>query len=242
MIVTTTPGIEGRNVSDYLGVVVAQGVLGVNVFKDVAAGMQHLRRSLTVLRERAGVGGERFAHRAREAGPTTRRRRGDRRGHRLRVRGPADVDGECLRYGRDPRLTFAVGLSGADPWRPKYGGQRKQHREERNEQQARRHEENAAIIAHPTCRARRASTCCGRSIPKMKTSAPPTPRTDIARKIRWRVSANDVNTRTPRRTGSPRSARPTTSRWTGFRGRSPHPLRHRTPSAWPRTGERAPSG
>jgi uncharacterized protein YbjQ (UPF0145 family) len=42
MIVTTTPGIEGRTVSDYLGVVAAQGVLGVNVFKDVAAGMRNI--------------------------------------------------------------------------------------------------------------------------------------------------------------------------------------------------------
>ena len=42
MIVTTTPGIEGRSVSDYLGVVAAQGVLGVNAFKDVAAGMRNI--------------------------------------------------------------------------------------------------------------------------------------------------------------------------------------------------------
>jgi uncharacterized protein YbjQ (UPF0145 family) len=42
MIVTTTPGLEGRSVSGYLGVVVAQGVLGVNVFKDVAAGMRNI--------------------------------------------------------------------------------------------------------------------------------------------------------------------------------------------------------
>jgi uncharacterized protein YbjQ (UPF0145 family) len=42
MIVSTTPTIEGRSVSDYLGVVVAQGVLGVNVFKDVAAGMRNI--------------------------------------------------------------------------------------------------------------------------------------------------------------------------------------------------------
>ena len=42
MIVTTTPAIEGRGVSDYLGVVAAQGVLGVNVFKDVAAGMRNI--------------------------------------------------------------------------------------------------------------------------------------------------------------------------------------------------------
>ena len=42
MIVTTTPDIEGRGVSGYLGVVAAQGVLGVNVFKDVAAGMRNI--------------------------------------------------------------------------------------------------------------------------------------------------------------------------------------------------------
>jgi len=38
MIITTTPGIEGKGVSEYLGVVAAQGVLGVNLFKDVTAG------------------------------------------------------------------------------------------------------------------------------------------------------------------------------------------------------------
>jgi uncharacterized protein YbjQ (UPF0145 family) len=42
MIVSTTPTIEGRNVSGYLGVVAAQDVLGVNVFKDVAAGMRNI--------------------------------------------------------------------------------------------------------------------------------------------------------------------------------------------------------
>jgi uncharacterized protein YbjQ (UPF0145 family) len=42
MIVTTTPAIEGRTLSDYLGVVAAQAVLGVNVFKDVAAGVRNI--------------------------------------------------------------------------------------------------------------------------------------------------------------------------------------------------------
>jgi uncharacterized protein YbjQ (UPF0145 family) len=42
MIVATTPAIEGRSIADYLGVVAAQGVLGVNVFKDVAAGMRNI--------------------------------------------------------------------------------------------------------------------------------------------------------------------------------------------------------
>ena len=50
MLVTTTPGIEGSPVTTYLGIVTAQGVLGVNAFKDVSAGYaQHLRRPGQVL-------------------------------------------------------------------------------------------------------------------------------------------------------------------------------------------------
>jgi len=42
MRITTTPGIEGRTVAEYLGVVTAQGVLGVNAFKDIGAGMRNI--------------------------------------------------------------------------------------------------------------------------------------------------------------------------------------------------------
>jgi uncharacterized protein YbjQ (UPF0145 family) len=42
MIVTTTPGIEGREIGEYLGLVASQGVLGVNAFKDVAAGVRNV--------------------------------------------------------------------------------------------------------------------------------------------------------------------------------------------------------
>ena len=42
MLVTTTNVIEGRTVTQYLGLVTAQGVLGVNAFKDVAAGMRNI--------------------------------------------------------------------------------------------------------------------------------------------------------------------------------------------------------
>lgn len=38
MLITTTPGIEGRPVTEYLGIVTAQGVLGVHAVKDVSAG------------------------------------------------------------------------------------------------------------------------------------------------------------------------------------------------------------
>ena len=42
MLITTTPGIEGRPVTAYLGIVTAQGVLGVNAVKDVSAGMRNI--------------------------------------------------------------------------------------------------------------------------------------------------------------------------------------------------------
>jgi len=42
MIVTTTPGVAGREIGEYLGVVTAQSVLGVNAFKDVSAGMRNI--------------------------------------------------------------------------------------------------------------------------------------------------------------------------------------------------------
>jgi uncharacterized protein YbjQ (UPF0145 family) len=42
MIVTTTPSVDGRPTTEYLGVVCAQSVLGVNAFKDVAAGMRNV--------------------------------------------------------------------------------------------------------------------------------------------------------------------------------------------------------
>ena len=60
MIVTTTNVVEGRPIAEYLGVVSAQSVLGVNAFKDVAAGMRNIfgGRSKSYENELgAGVGG-----------------------------------------------------------------------------------------------------------------------------------------------------------------------------------------
>lgn len=42
MIVTTTNTVEGRPIAQYLDVIAAQSVLGVNAFKDVAAGMRNV--------------------------------------------------------------------------------------------------------------------------------------------------------------------------------------------------------
>ena len=37
MIVTTTPSVEGRNITDYKGIVVGEAILGANVFRDIFA-------------------------------------------------------------------------------------------------------------------------------------------------------------------------------------------------------------
>lgn len=40
MIVTTTPGIEGRPIGQYLGLVTAQTIIGANFFKDILGGLR----------------------------------------------------------------------------------------------------------------------------------------------------------------------------------------------------------
>lgn len=42
MIVTTTPSIEGRPITQYCGVVSGEAILGANVFKDMFAGIRDL--------------------------------------------------------------------------------------------------------------------------------------------------------------------------------------------------------
>jgi uncharacterized protein YbjQ (UPF0145 family) len=37
MIVTTTPSIEGRKISTYLGIVTGEAIMGANIFKDFMA-------------------------------------------------------------------------------------------------------------------------------------------------------------------------------------------------------------
>ena len=79
MLITTTPGIDGRPVTGYLGIVSAQGVLGVNAFKDVSAGVRNIfgGRAKSV-RERTRCRGQRRAGRDGEAGGPAGRRRGGR--------------------------------------------------------------------------------------------------------------------------------------------------------------------
>lgn len=41
MIVTTTPSIEGRRIVEYRGIVQGEVIVGINVIKDIAAGLSN---------------------------------------------------------------------------------------------------------------------------------------------------------------------------------------------------------
>ena|SRR5213594_3805178 len=42
MITTTTPAIEGRKVSQYLGIVTGESIIGANIFRDLFAGIRDI--------------------------------------------------------------------------------------------------------------------------------------------------------------------------------------------------------
>ena len=42
MLLTTTPYVEGRNISDYKGIVVGEAILGANIFRDMFAGIRDI--------------------------------------------------------------------------------------------------------------------------------------------------------------------------------------------------------
>lgn len=42
MIVTTTPGIEGRSVAAYVGIVSGEAIMGANIFRDFLAGIRDI--------------------------------------------------------------------------------------------------------------------------------------------------------------------------------------------------------
>lgn len=42
MIVTTTHDIQGRTITEYLGIVVGETILGTNIFRDIGAGLRDI--------------------------------------------------------------------------------------------------------------------------------------------------------------------------------------------------------
>ncbi|MCG7857184.1 heavy metal-binding domain-containing protein [Flavihumibacter sediminis] len=71
MIMTTTPGIEGRPVQQYLGIVTAETIIGANVIKDIFAGLRDFfgGRSATyekVLQEAKNAAMQELMHKAQD--------------------------------------------------------------------------------------------------------------------------------------------------------------------------------
>ena len=42
MLMTTTSSVEGRNITDYLGVIAGEAILGANLFRDLFAGIRDI--------------------------------------------------------------------------------------------------------------------------------------------------------------------------------------------------------
>jgi len=42
MLLSTTPSIEGKHVSDYKGIIVGEAILGTNIFRDMFAGVRDI--------------------------------------------------------------------------------------------------------------------------------------------------------------------------------------------------------
>jgi uncharacterized protein YbjQ (UPF0145 family) len=42
MLTTTTPGIDGYEITEYLGIVTGEAILGANIFKDLFAGIRDI--------------------------------------------------------------------------------------------------------------------------------------------------------------------------------------------------------
>ena len=42
MVITTTPGIDGYEISEYYGIVTGEAILGANIFKDFFAGIRDI--------------------------------------------------------------------------------------------------------------------------------------------------------------------------------------------------------
>ena len=73
MIVTTTPSIEGKQITAYKGIVTGEAILGANLFKDLFAGIRDIvgGRSATYereLREAKNIAIEEMQERARSMG------------------------------------------------------------------------------------------------------------------------------------------------------------------------------
>jgi uncharacterized protein YbjQ (UPF0145 family) len=102
MVVTTTPGIEGRKIVKYCGVVAGEAILGANVFKDLFASVRDIvgGRSATYEKE---------LQRAREIALAELEERAGQLGANAVV--GVDLDDEVLGQGNSMLMVSASGTA-----------------------------------------------------------------------------------------------------------------------------------
>jgi uncharacterized protein YbjQ (UPF0145 family) len=102
MLVTTTPGIEGRRITRYCGIVTGEAILGANVFKDLFAGIRD------IVGGRSGTY-ERELQRARDIALQELQERAMRQGANAVV--GVDLDYEVLGQGNGMLMVSASGTA-----------------------------------------------------------------------------------------------------------------------------------
>lgn len=102
MLVTTTPGIEGKRITRYCGVVAGEAILGANIFKDLFAGIRDIvgGRSATYEKE---------LQRAREIALAELQQRAEEAGGNAVV--GVDLDYEVLGPGNGMLMVSASGTA-----------------------------------------------------------------------------------------------------------------------------------
>ena len=110
MIQTTTPGVDGRAITDYLGVVTGEAILGANIFKDLFAGVRDIVGGRSGAYEQELRRARQIALTEMEAEAAAAWRRCHCR-HRPRLRDGRerlDAHGQRLRHCGSPRLVTSA--------------------------------------------------------------------------------------------------------------------------------------
>lgn len=101
MIVTTTPDIQGRTITDYLGIVSGDAVLGSNLFSDLFASLRDVIGGRTASYEKLFAEAKRLAIEAMEE-----------RARDLGADAVVGVDLDCEVIGGDQKTMLMVSANG----------------------------------------------------------------------------------------------------------------------------------
>ena len=102
MIVTTTPAVEGKKITKYLGIVTGEAIMGANIFRDLFAGVRD------IIGGRSGAYEEELG-RAREIAIKEMEEEAERRGANAVV--GVDLDYEVLGSNNSMLMVTASGTA-----------------------------------------------------------------------------------------------------------------------------------